>query len=68
MNVKILKVEKLNDVIEVEGLVPAKCVVGYYNVRIKIRGFKIIESNCQCGQPICQHAVKLQLAYLRVSR
>ncbi|BCU69151.1 hypothetical protein [Stygiolobus caldivivus] len=63
--VRITRVVEKNNIVEVEGLVPARCAVGYYNVKLKIQGFKIIESKCDCGQSFCSHAVKLHLAFLR---
>ena len=65
MYIKILRVSKKDGFEEVEGLVPAKCAVGFYRVKIKLQGFKLIDSECECGQKICSHAIKLQMAYIR---
>ncbi|AKA73645.1 hypothetical protein SULI_06710 [Saccharolobus solfataricus] len=50
----------------IEGFVGARCVAGYYKVRIKIDGFKIIYSECECGQKFCRHAIQLFMHYMRV--
>ncbi|QGA67706.1 hypothetical protein GFS33_01735 [Sulfolobus sp. E11-6] len=50
----------------VEGLVSARCAVGYYKVKIKVNGFKIVDSECECGQKFCRHTVQLYLHYIRV--
>ncbi|BFH72424.1 hypothetical protein SJAV_03680 [Sulfurisphaera javensis] len=66
MNIKILSVTKKDNLYEVEGLVPAKCAVGYYHVKIKLQGFRIIESKCDCGENFCTHAIKLEFAYVKM--
>lgn len=65
-NIKIVRVSKYNDGSEeVEGLVPARCAVGYYKVRIRVHDFKLLDSHCDCGEKICPHAIKLEMAYFR---
>ena len=66
MNIEILRVSKKDSLEEVEGLVPAKCAIGFYRVKIRIQGFKLIDSECECGQKICPHAIKLQMTYIRM--
>lgn len=48
----------------IRGLVPAKCVVNYHKVVIKVRGSKLIDSKCSCGNTLCSHAIKLYLFYV----
>lgn len=48
----------------IEGLVPAKCIVGFHKVRIKVINSKMVESECSCGSTLCPHAVKLYLFYM----
>lgn len=50
----------------VEGLVGARCAAGHYKVKIKINEFKIVDSECECGQKFCRHTVQLYLHYMRV--
>ncbi|WP_338600179.1 hypothetical protein V6M85_11455 [Sulfolobus tengchongensis] len=50
----------------IEGFVDARCATGSYHVKIRIDGFKIIESECECGEKFCRHAVQLYLHYMRV--
>lgn len=61
----MVKITSVHDNI-IEGLVKARCSVGYYKVRIRINGFKIVESECECGNKICRHAIQLYLHYIRV--
>ena len=65
MDIKILHVSKKDDYEEVEGLVPAKCALGYYHVKIRVQGFRLLESECECKEKICPHAIKLYMAYIR---
>jgi len=50
MDIKILHVSKKDGFEEVEGLVPAKCALGYYHVKIKVQGFKLLKSECECKE------------------
>ncbi|AWR96422.1 hypothetical protein DFR86_01905 [Acidianus sulfidivorans JP7] len=61
---KIISLKDSADGVIVDGLVPAKCIVGYYKVRIKVKGSKLIDSQCSCGSTLCPHAVKLYLFYM----
>jgi len=65
MDIKILRVSKKDNFEEVEGLVPGRCAVGFYHVKIRIQGFKLIDSECECKEKICSHTIKLQMAYIR---
>ncbi|BBG24256.1 SWIM zinc finger family protein [Sulfuracidifex tepidarius] len=62
MSVRILKLDKQ----EVEGEVASKCAMGYYRVKIKIDNGKIVQSECECGEKMCKHAVKLYLRFMRL--
>ncbi|MEM0015483.1 MAG: hypothetical protein QW550_04475 [Saccharolobus sp.] len=52
----------------IEGLVGARCANGYYHVKIRLNGFKIIDSECECGEKFCRHAIQLQLHYVSAVR
>ncbi|PVU70603.1 hypothetical protein DDW09_02125 [Sulfolobus sp. SCGC AB-777_L09] len=65
MNIRITRVFYSNGFTIVEGLVPARCALGYYHVVIKVEGMRLVESRCECRQPLCSHAVKLHLAFIR---
>jgi hypothetical protein len=63
MNIEILSVKKEDDKIIVDGLVPAKCAIGSYRVRIMLENNKLVSSQCQCKEELCSHAIKLYLHY-----
>ncbi|GAA5418456.1 hypothetical protein [Sulfurisphaera tokodaii] len=65
MDIKIIKAEKKGDFEEIEGLVPARCTLGYYHVKVTVKGFRLIDSSCECGEKLCPHAVKLEMAFFR---
>ncbi|ARM74902.1 SWIM zinc finger family protein [Acidianus manzaensis] len=61
---KVISIKDTNDGTLIYGLVPAKCIVGYYKVSIKVKRSKLVDSNCSCGSSLCPHAVKLYLFYM----
>ncbi|BDC18447.1 hypothetical protein [Acidianus sp. HS-5] len=61
---KILNIKDTPNGKIIEGLVPAKCIVGFYKVRIRVINSKMVESECNCGSTLCPHAVKLYLFYM----
>ncbi|AWR95883.1 hypothetical protein [Acidianus brierleyi] len=63
MNIEILSVKKDGNKTVVDGLVPAKCAIGSYKVRIILDNNKLVSSQCQCKEELCSHAIKLYLHY-----
>jgi len=63
MNIEILSVKKDGNKTVVDGLVPAKCAIGSYKVRIILDNNKLVSSQCQCKEELCSHAIKLYLRY-----
>ncbi|WP_231961231.1 MULTISPECIES: hypothetical protein [Sulfolobaceae] len=63
----MIKITSVNGNI-IEGLVPARCALGYYHVKVRISGYKIESSECECGEKICKHAIQLFLHYQRTRK
>ncbi|QKR00579.1 hypothetical protein GWK48_09480 [Metallosphaera tengchongensis] len=54
-----------NGKVYVEGVVPAKCSLRGYRVKLELMNNKIVGGSCECGLFPCSHSSKLYLRYMR---
>lgn len=52
----------------VEGLVPSRCSLKPRHVILHLEGFKLVDSECECGDKLCRHARLLYLEYFKSRR
>ena len=49
----------------VEGFVPSRCSLKPRHVVLYLEGFKLVDSECECGEKLCRHARLLYLEYFK---